>query len=119
MTNQEAFDKMMNHLRNLKDRSVNADGHCVYNGSKCAIGALMTDEEQERWGDYRNAVSGLLEVMRCKGHKSLLHDLNLELLDLMQRLHDNEFYWNDDGSFNNEERAKEIAKGFNLTYTGA
>ena len=47
MTDQEAFDKMMNHLRSLSGQSVDSNGDCAYNGSKCAIGVLMTDEEQQ------------------------------------------------------------------------
>lgn len=122
MTNQEAFDKMMNHLRNLKGRSegpiVLGITTCVYNGKMCAVGALMTDLEQEKWGAFDDDVEELLEDMYGKDHKSLLHDLDCGLLDCMQQLHDSDQNWNDNGNFEGEDKAQEIATGFSLTYTG-
>ena len=115
MTNQEAFDKMMNHLRNLKVRSMSEGGSCVYNGSKCAIGALMTDEEQEQFGRYEGDVRTLLRAMRWGDHQSMLHDLDPDFLENMQILHDQGGAW-DEGGFVAEEIAEQIAKQFGLTY---
>ena len=117
MTNQEAFDKMMEHLRNLKERSLDEEGDaCAYNGTKCAVGALMTDEEQEKFGDYGGDVGCLLEDMQGAGHASMLHTLDLALLTKMQILHDVTYNWGDEG-FTAEEKAERIAKQFNLVYT--
>ena len=116
MTNQEAFDKMMKHLRSLKERSMNPSGVCCYNGSKCAVGALMTDEDQKAHGDFEGNVYSLLEVMAKYDHKSVLHNLNLTLLLAMQDLHDDGEYWSDEG-FDAEGRAKMVAERFNLVYT--
>ena len=116
MTNQEAFDKMMEHLRSLKERSLNIGGFCAYNGSKCAVGALMTDEEQEKFGYYDGGVGGLLGRMSLEGHTSTLHTLDLDLLGEMQELHDGEYNWDDEG-FIAEDVAEDIAGMFDLTYT--
>lgn len=116
MTNQEAFDEMMEHLRSLKERSVDSGGDCVYNGSKCAVGALMTDEEQEKFGDCEGYVEDLLDDMAMVGHESILNSLDLYLLEDMQTLHDEEFNWSDKG-FDAEGKAEMIANKYNLIYT--
>jgi len=117
MTNQEAFDKMMAHLRSLKERSMDENGlSCVYNGSKCAVGALMTDEEQDKFGNYDGGAYELLDAMVRKGHTSPLHSLDLDLLIEMQDLHDMFYNWGDEG-FISEERAEYIANEYKLTYT--
>ncbi len=117
MTNQESFDKMIEHIRSLKGRSLDkGDVICAYNGTMCAVGALMTDEEQEKFGDSESDVSCLLTDMREVGHKSTLHRLNSVLLEDMQTLHDNEANWSDNG-FDAEDKAKMIAQRFNLVYT--
>lgn len=117
MTNQEAFDKMMEHLRSLKGRSMDKDGSsCVYNGTMCAVGALMTDEEQEKFGDCESEVYFLLKEMREEGHKSTLHSLSFYLLEDMQTLHDEEVNWSDK-VFDAENKAEMIAERFNLVYT--
>ena len=117
MTNQEAFDKMMKHLRSLEERSFDESRDaCVYNGSKCAIGALMTDEEQERFGDYHGGVDGLGRIMSRVGYTSTLHDLDPWLLIDMQNLHDVEDSWSDEG-FIAEWEAKIVANRYNLIYT--
>jgi|TARA_R100000081_G_C4814535_1_gene173800 hypothetical protein len=117
MTNQEAFDKMMEHLRSLKGRSYDEElDNCVYNGTKCAVGALMTDGEQEKFGDHDSDVSFLLEDMQESGHASMLHTLDLDLLREMQDLHDDCWNWGDEG-FIAEDVAEDIAVMFGLTYT--
>ncbi len=117
MTNQEAFDKMMEHLRSLKERSLDEDGDaCVYNGTKCPVGALMTDEEQEKFGHFRYGVEMLLDDMAMVGHHSTLHTLDLDLLTKMQELHDGCYSWGDEG-FTAEEKAEDIAVMFELTCT--
>ncbi len=117
MTNQEAFDKMMEHLRSLEGRSLDEAGDaCAYNGTMCAVGALMTDEEQEKFGDYDGGVGGLLGRMTLEGHKSTLHTLLLPLLTKMQDLHDGCYNWGDEG-FTAEDVAEDIAVMFDLTYT--
>ncbi len=117
MTNQEAFDKMMEHLRSLKGPSMDSCGiDCVYNGTMCVVGALMTDEEQEKFGDYSGSVDGLLAMMSLEGHTSALHTLSKDFLGDMQNLHDFCYNWGDEG-FTAEVDAEEIANEYRLTYT--
>jgi len=117
MTNQEAFDKMMSHLRSLKNRSMDDLGNaCSYNGAKCAVGALMTDEEQETFGESEEDVLVLLDEMEREEHESELHDLNSWMLMEMQYLHDLRFNWSAKG-FKGEAKAKEIAEKYDLKYT--
>ncbi len=115
MTNQEAFDKMMSHLRSLSGQSRNEYG-CVYNGSKCAIGALMTDEEQEVYGDFGEGISELLWEMVDSDRDSLLRGLDRYFLVGMQDLHDATYNWSGEG-FEGEDKAEEIAKDYGLIYT--
>lgn len=116
MTNQEAFDIMVEHLGNLKERSIYG-GWCAYNGSKCVVGILMTDEEQEKFGTYKGDVDAMRDKMKEIGHTSHLHQLNLKMLRKMQGLHDNFNNWNDKG-FKNWDRVRYVANDFNLEYKG-
>ena len=117
MTNQEAFDKMMEHLRSLKGRSLDEnDDACAYNGTMCAVGALMTDEEQEKFGDFNGNFEDLIDEMTKEGHTSTLHSLNCDLLEDMQLLHDGCYNWGAEG-FAAEAKAEEIAHNHELTYT--
>ena len=119
MTNQEAFDKMMNHLRSLSGQSVNSEGECVYNCSMCAIGRLLTDEEQEAYGDSTKGVRGLLNDMTLAGHTSALHSLDVELLNEMQATHDDKSNWDQETGFTSwgEQVAEVLAEDYGLTYT--
>ena len=119
MTNQEAFDKMLSHLRSLPARSADCDGTCVYNGSKCAIGALMTAEEQELYGDHTGDAAMLLHDMERAGHTSELHSLDGEMLYQMQEIHDSAVFWSAEDGFNDhgENEAKEVADDSGLVYT--
>ena len=116
MTNQEAFDKMMSHLRSLSGQSVDSNGYCVYNESMCAIGVLMTEEEQEVYGDFSEGVSQLLWEMVDSDRDSLLRGLNRYFLVGMQDLHDAPYNWSGEG-FEGEDKAEEIARDYGLIYT--
>ena len=117
MTNQEAFDRMMNHLRSLKERSTEDSGSlCVYNGAKCAVGALMTEEEQKKFGYFEGSVTTLLDYMAGNDHKSELHALDGSMLEYVQCLHDYDRNWSLDG-FKAEPKAEKIAEQFGLVYT--
>lgn len=60
MTDQEIFDKVLNHLRAQGHRATNDAGKCVYrasNGDMCAVGCLIADgaykADMEGGGVYR------------------------------------------------------------------
>ena len=119
MTNQEAFDKMLSHLRSLPARSADCDGACVYNGSKCAIGALMTEREQALYGDHAGDAEQLLYDMARDGNTSELHSLDEDMLYQMQGVHDSALCWSAEDGFDyyGENEAKEVAKDRGLVYT--
>ncbi len=82
MTNQEAFNRVVLHLANQRAKAVGTDGYCRYrtsNGLRCAVGALIPDEE------YRIDFEGLpveeIDVPVFKG-------LDLQLLSELQLIHD-------------------------------
>ena len=117
MTDQEAFDIMVEHLANLKKRSTkNISG--VYNGSKCAIDILMTDEEQEKFGGFSGGVERLLSEMERFGHTSSMHFLKLSMLEDMQAVHDGVCNWNYVG-FTSWDSVKKVAKRYGLEYKGS
>ena len=114
MTNQEAFDIMVEHLGNLKGQSIDPNKiACLYNGSKCVVGILMTDEEQQKYGNYMGGVLELLRKMSQEGHKSRLHQLNIDMLDVMQRVHDDDYNWNDEG-FESWNIVRDVANDYKL-----
>ena len=117
MTNQEAFDKMMKHLRSLNERNRDAgSGKCAYDGNMCAIGVLMTEEEQEKFGHYKGDVLELMKTMSDEDHTSTLHSLDREFLYDMQRLHDFPENWDEEG-FIAENKAKKIAYSYGFNYS--
>ena len=85
MNNQEAFDIMVQHLRKQGRKSVspNDPNDCAYRGAdglKCAIGALLSDNE------YKAEFEG--NSVNCLLDYGLLRDLDIGLLMDMQNIHD-------------------------------
>lgn len=84
MTDQEVLDTIMNGLRKQGIKSLNGGGGCAYrglNGTKCAVGMLIPDE------DYTTSMEGTLydpllsEYLTGKGY-------NFALLVSLQCVHD-------------------------------
>ena len=83
MTNQDAFDKMVAHLRK-QGQKAQENGTCRYrtkSGLMCAVGCLLTDE------DYRPGMEGM-GVEPLLGVFDALPGLNEGLLAEMQDVHD-------------------------------
>lgn len=83
MTNQEAFDKMVAHLRK-QGQKAHENGACRYrtkDGLMCAVGCLLTDEEYKR-GMEGMCVDALLPAYE------VLQDLDPHVLAEMQDTHD-------------------------------
>lgn len=101
MNNQEAFDKVCDHLMQMIVPS-KEDGLCVYrgeNGLKCAIGTLIPDElyfpSLESYGsvnDLMNTTAKELEPIQ-----KLFKGLNLNLLIDLQIIHDSSISWTKKG----------------------
>lgn len=86
MTNQEAFDTMVRHLRKQGRKSENDQkDYCLYRGPeglKCAVGVLIPDSEyQKKWDEAGIRVNEL-------GHCQSLNGLDLTMLEKMQFAHD-------------------------------
>lgn len=106
MTNQEAFDKMVAHLRKQGAKSMQ-DTLCMYrgeNGMMCAVGCLIPDSEYS--DDLEGiAISDMAEKPDC------LEGFNPDMIDDMQTCHDQHDVEKWEASF------ERIALRFNLKLT--
>lgn len=83
MTNQEAFDKMVAHLRKQGQKAYE-NGACRYRtkgGLMCAVGCLITDAE------YKRSMEGRGVEYMLPDHE-VLQDLDPPFLAEMQDTHD-------------------------------
>ena len=83
MTNQEAFDKMVAHLRK-QGQKAQENGTCRYRtkeGLMCAVGCLISDAE------YKRGMEGM-GVEHMMAAYEVLQDLDPPFLAEMQDTHD-------------------------------
>ncbi len=115
MTNQEQFDTVVKHLRNQGCKAVNSEdsSQCYYrteNGLKCALGALIRDEDYTPAMEIfpNNSIHVEGSIIREYVNKM---GFNFSLLNNLQCTHDNNNIedW--------ESRFSDIARKFNLIYT--
>ena len=109
MTNQEAFDKMVAHLRKQGKPARDVNGVCRYrtkDGLMCAVGCLLTDDEYKR-GMEGMCVDALLPAY------GVLQDLDPPFLAKMQDTHDawDPSHW--------EARFADTAARYGLVYVPA
>ena len=115
ISNQEVFDKVVQHARQQGGKAVNEDGRvCMYRdglGNKCFAGIFIPDE------DYKPEMEGK-GVGNLLGHypglRPLFKDVSEELMVELQSLHDN---YLETPYF--EERVEKIAARHQLTYKEA
>lgn len=106
-TDQEAFDAVVRHLAQLDGRSI-ADGTCVYNGKKCAIGAIVDDP------DLLELLSaGVMSIAELIDHVDI-GVVDLDLLEVLQATHDLYTNW-DDNKFADWDHLRCIASGYGLS----
>lgn len=104
-TNQEAFDKVVAHLKTLPHRSTLPEGVCVYNHEfgGCAIGGpLLTANDaiecdNASWPSINSLIrDGVVDP----------GDISVDLLSTLQAKHDTSTYWNidddEEGGINDE-----------------
>jgi hypothetical protein len=113
MTDQEAFDAMCRHLLKMRRQTRDpATGACMYRGprgTRCAVGALIPDEQ------YRSRFEGGYNLRRLTEEVRALNEVNYELLQSVQALHDSEIYWGRKGLLAHAKtRLREIAGIYNL-----
>lgn len=89
MTNQEAFEKMVIHLRKQGAKAtVNPEysgSSCMYrapNGFRCAVGCLIPDDEYRPWFEGGGVTKIVNDVPS-------LASVSMNLLVAMQAVHDN------------------------------
>ena len=85
MNDQQAFDKMVTHLFTQKEKAFMKGLGCQYrmaNGLRCAVGALIPDEDYSV--DFESRKVG--SIVR---HIPALQGLSVELLARVQSIHDN------------------------------
>lgn len=88
MTEQTAFNIVKNHLLTQMTKSIEGN-QCLYrgpNGTKCAIGALITDEEYKRIEDAGRIFHGVYEVEDLQIVS--LQGLTIDFLGELQAIHD-------------------------------
>lgn len=108
MTRQEAFDIMVKHLRQQGCRAI-SNGVCRYrgdNGTKCAVGALISDEQYERM--TRN--TGNEWALRPTAELIGMSGDDRDFLREVQKIHDGVDLkdW--------DEQLREVAAEYNLIY---
>ena len=110
MNNQEAFTRIVTHLRQQGAQSV-AGGWCLYrdieNRRRCSVGVLITDEFYRPWMEGKAITDS---EIRCILHMAL-PDVSFELLHRMQLIHDRKIFYLD--VWETEFRA--VAISFDLT----
>ncbi len=87
MNNQEAFNKICDHLMTQLARSED-DSSCCYRGPggvKCAVGCLLPDKVG---GPETNCLPVATLLERFPEYAKLLEGINLDILGGAQRVHD-------------------------------
>ncbi len=86
-TNQEAFNKMVAHLRAQNAKSIQDNHYCLYrgpDGMKCAVGCLIPDSEYSE--DFENR--SISELKQMDILPDSLKNTSYPLLQQMQEVHD-------------------------------
>lgn len=83
---QEVFNIVVTHLLTQGSKAMNSEGGCVYranNGSKCAVGCLVSDDEYAYTSIEGLGVRDALKAMDYEP----FHE-NILLLENLQHVHD-------------------------------
>jgi hypothetical protein len=92
MNKQQLFDTVVNHLRKQGKKSIDAGGACMYrgpDGTKCAAGILITDEEYH-W-DLEGKIVLALTTQKNKAYLPGFAEVvgpNTDLMLSLQSVHD-------------------------------
>lgn len=119
MNNQEFFDASVRHLRQQGERAINYAKQCVYEmdvgGGRtlmCAVGGVMTPELRQLCRMEGVNGNGARMLRSClPAADKFFGDVNTELMEHMQIVHDNEPVecW--------ETRFAGVARKYGLVYT--
>lgn len=75
---QQMFDTIIEKMVEQRVPSVNKDGYCVYrgpNGTKCAVGHLITDDEYSEEMESAKASDVAKHIERFYDHRFFLQEL--------------------------------------------
>lgn len=89
MNNQEAFDRIANHIFTQGERAYTEGDGCQYRtktGLKCAVGALIPDE------DYYPGMERI-SLFEISQKVEALRGLDISMLRSLQTVHDDRFNW--------------------------
>ncbi len=102
-TNQSVFDLVCAHIFNQGERAIGEIGGCAYKsskGTKCAVGALLTDKECAYLDLKSDGGIGVVmnnlpfeETPEARRICKKLGDVSTELLEGLQRTHDSGRNW--------------------------
>jgi hypothetical protein len=87
MNNQEVFTKVVTHLRKQGNKAWGSEYGCLYrgpNGTSCAVGCLIPDEEY-----FADMEQKIVREITEKYDLPSLRGLDTELLGELQNIHDN------------------------------
>lgn len=126
LTEQTVFDTVVEHFKKQKVRAVDEQGACVYkapDGLKCAVGILLTDEDNplklNGYGSVPNLIAvGLLpeRLLPFAGGEDEEIEFPESLLCRLQVIHDVTAQFESDGLVSKPvgEALKKLAKDFKL-----
>lgn len=114
---QDLFDFVVRHLEAQGQRAVNANDACRYRapeGRACAAGCVVDDETYKKHA-YEIEGNGAGTMLR----RCLLPAVHMHLVQALQRVHDYDNSWSNDGGLNSVgyKDLAEIASEFGLNYT--
>lgn len=111
---QTVFNMVLKHLRKQGKRAMNRNESCRYrgpNGTKCAVGALIADEDYKPYWD--RAVKAADNPVICEAARVDIKDAYF-LGEVQRRLHDNLSDY--DFLYDLEQQAEVFAEQYNLEY---
>jgi len=116
LDHQKAFDTMLNHLRKQGKPAVTEKGRHRYrvDGLKCAVGALIPDEEYYPGMEERSLFEMIYAYGGTSEDERFLMTCRTDLHDKPSRIHHDE---GTDFISQVEENARQIAERFGLIYS--
>lgn len=120
MDQQDVFNRVVAHAREQGRRSLRPTGPCAYrgaNGTKCFIGALITDEAYDAGLEYQGASSTeVVQALRDSGIDVQTPE-DIELCTRLQAIHDEKVADDVNTPQHWEAGFERLARTFGLEYT--
>jgi len=125
MDAQMIFNTVATHLLTQGCQSLKPNGNCAYrgeNGTKCAVGVLISNRNYRKWMDGDRGVSANHLVAGLDGNgdfhptpKAVLTLApHVDLLGRLQSIHDADYNWRDDDLGLLKDQLRETARQYGL-----